>query len=89
MGRRALFSAQIIPQVLPSFGQRSETQMSLVLSSTGFSLWGFVLATTKPHRLKPVLLKANPHVTQISQATQIYFPGFGDGRSTIANCKGL
>ena len=25
-------------------------------SSTGFSLWGLVLARTKPHRLKPVLL---------------------------------
>ena len=40
--------------------------MRMVLSSTGFSLWGFVLATTKPHRLKPVLLKANPHATQVS-----------------------
>jgi hypothetical protein len=27
------------------------------LSSTGFSLWGLVLARTKFHRLKPVLLK--------------------------------
>ncbi len=27
-------------------------------SSTGFSLWVFVLACTKPHRLKPVLLFA-------------------------------
>jgi hypothetical protein len=25
---------------------------------TGFSLWGLVLAATKPHRLKPALLKA-------------------------------
>ena len=25
---------------------------------TGFSLWGLVLAATKPHRLKPVPLKA-------------------------------
>ena len=61
----------------------------MVLSGTGFSLWGFVLATTKPHRLKPVLLKANPHATHVSQATQIYFLCFGNGRSTIANCKGL
>ena len=28
-------------------------------SSTGFSLWGLVLARTNTHRLKPVLLKAN------------------------------
>jgi hypothetical protein len=28
------------------------------LSSTGFSLWILILARTKPHRLKPVLLKA-------------------------------
>jgi hypothetical protein len=26
------------------------------LSGTGFSLWGFVLARAKTHRLKPVLL---------------------------------
>jgi hypothetical protein len=26
------------------------------VSSAGFSLWGFVLARTKPHRLKPALL---------------------------------
>ena len=25
---------------------------------TGFSLWGLVLAATKPHRLKPVPLRA-------------------------------
>src|SRR5579864_9486052 len=36
------------------------------LSSTGFSLWGLVLAgsrllATKTHRLKPVLLNSNPH----------------------------
>jgi VWFA-related protein len=28
------------------------------MSSTGFSLWGLVLARTKPHRLQPVLLLA-------------------------------
>jgi hypothetical protein len=29
-----------------------------VLSSTGFSLWGFVLARTKPRRLKPAPLNS-------------------------------
>jgi hypothetical protein len=89
MGRRALFLARTIPQMLPSFGKYSETHVSLVLSGTGFSLWGFVHATTKPHRLKRVLLRANPHTTQVSQATQIYFLCFGNGRSNIADCKGL
>ena len=28
-------------------------------SGTGFSLWGFVLARTNPHRLKPVPLNVN------------------------------
>jgi len=31
--------------------------MAQALSSTGFSLWVFVRARTKFHRLKPVLLK--------------------------------
>ena len=30
---------------------------AFALSSAGFSLWGLVLARTKPHRLKPALLK--------------------------------
>jgi hypothetical protein len=39
--------------------------MSLGLSSTGFSLWGLALASTKTHRLKPVLLRPANHARQI------------------------
>ena len=34
-----------------------DSQSGIEFSSTGFSLWGLVLARTNPHRLKPVLLK--------------------------------
>jgi hypothetical protein len=36
-----------------------------VFSSTGFSLWILVLARIKPHRLKPVLLKASPECERV------------------------
>ena len=38
-------------------------------SSTGFSLWGLILARSKPHRLKPVLLKTTLQLFRLSRTT--------------------
>jgi hydroxypyruvate reductase len=44
----------------------------MILSSTGFSLWGFDFASSKIHRLKPVLLKPGPMTNLKQSALQIF-----------------
>ena len=46
-------SIQIYPRYFTPVRHHMQSQCT---SGTGFSLWGFVLATIKPHRLKPVPL---------------------------------
>jgi hypothetical protein len=38
----------------PGWGARQPFFLFVGLSGTGFSLWGLILASIKPHRLKPV-----------------------------------
>jgi hypothetical protein len=46
---------------IPSYMRRIRN-IKLAFGRTGFSLWGFDLASTKPHRLKPVPLALDKSV---------------------------
>jgi hypothetical protein len=49
-------SIQIYPRYFTPERHHMQSQCK---SGAGFSLWGFVLARTKPHRLKPAPLDPN------------------------------